>query len=183
MYVNKPPNLSFICGGSLVNTKSVVTAAHCVRTTNGDHRPSDIVLWLGRHNLGNWNEAGAISSNVERVMVHPDFRRYSSESYDADIAILIMQRQVTYTQYVRPICLWPTRDDITIIEGSSGTVVGWGEDNTGNPVSNVPNKVELPIVNSLTCVQTSSVLLQLISNRTFCAGSLQGEGPCHGDSG
>lgn len=44
-------------------------------------------------------------------------------------------------------------------------------------------KVNLPIVNSITCVQTSESLSKAVSNRTFCAGTLNGDGPCHGDSG
>lgn len=152
MYLSKTNGLSFNCGGTLVNTRTVLTAAHCVRITTGDRKPDDIVLWLGRYNLINWNEVGAISASVDQIIIHPDYKRYSSESYDADMAVLIMQRPVTYTQYIRPICLWPERDDIKDIEGNSGSVVGWGDDGSGNLVSNIAKKVDLPVVNTITCV-------------------------------
>lgn len=183
IYLNKPTGLNFNCGGSLVNTKSVITAAHCINTSTKNYQPNEVLLWLGRYSLVDWNEEGAISSNVERIIIHPDYKRYSYESYDADIAILTMHRTVTFNQYVRPICLWPGGSSIQEIEGHKGTVVGWGKDGTDKIVSNIPKKVDLPIVNSITCVQTSESLYKAVSNRTFCAGTLNGEGPCHGDSG
>lgn len=182
IYVNRPSGLSFNCGGTLLNSRSVVTAAHCMRTSSGIRQPREILLWLGRHSLINWQEDGAVVSNVERIFIHPDCKKYSSESFDADIAILTMDRQVSYTTYIRPICLWPATSSIQDVEGSSGTVVGWGRDEFGL-VSDFPKKIDLPIVNAITCVQSNHVLGGLISNRTFCAGTLKGDGPCHGDSG
>ena len=32
-------------------------------------------------------------------------------------------------------------------------------------------------------MRSNSIFLELTSNRTFCAGNRNGNGPCHGDSG
>lgn len=182
IYLNKPTGLSFNCGGSLVSARVVLSAAHCINTATKNYQPQEVLLWLGRYSLLDWSETGAVSSNVQHIYIHTDYKR-QRESYDADIAVLVMQKQVEFSQFVRPICLWPSGMTIGDVEGQKGTVVGWGKDGSDRIVSNIPKKVDLPIVNSLTCVQTSESLSKAISNRTFCAGTLNGDGPCHGDSG
>lgn len=182
IYLNKPTGLSFNCGGSLVSARAVLSAAHCINTATKNYQAHEVLLWLGRYSLTDWNEAGAISNNVQYIYIHPDYKR-QRESYDADISILLMTRTIQFTEFVRPICLWPATNGIADVEGQRGTVVGWGKDGSDRIVSTIPKKVDLPIVNSLTCVQTSESLAKVISPRTFCAGTLNGDGPCHGDSG
>lgn len=182
IYLNKPTGLSFNCGGTLISSNAVISAAHCINTSTKNYQPHEVLLWLGRYSLIDWSEEGAISSNIQRIVIHSDYKR-QRESYDADIAILIMEKHVTYSEYIRPACLWSETTSIQSIEGLKGTVVGWGKDGTDKVVSNIPKKINLPIVNSITCVQTSESLFKAVSNRTFCAGTLEGDGPCHGDSG
>lgn len=182
IYLNKPTGLSFNCGGSLVSPKAVISAAHCINTSTKNYRPHEVLLWLGRYSLIDWSEIGAISSNVQQIIIHSDYKR-QRESYDADIAILVMEKRVEFNEFIRPVCLWSGSSNIQHVEGLKGTVVGWGKDGTDKIVSNIPKKVDLPIVNTITCVQTSESLYKAVSNRTFCAGTLMGDGPCHGDSG
>lgn len=37
------------CSGSLIGDKAVATAAHCLRTTDGDQHPETITAYIGRH--------------------------------------------------------------------------------------------------------------------------------------
>lgn len=183
IYLNKPTGLSFNCGGTLITAKSVITAAHCINTSTKNYRSDEVVLYLGRYSLIDWSEVGTVATNVEQILIHTDYKTHQRDSFDADIAILIMTKRVEFNEYVRPACLWPGTSSIQEIEGKKGVVVGWGKDGQSNIVSNIPKKVSLPIVNSITCVQTSESLSKAVSNRTFCAGTLNGDGPCHGDSG
>lgn len=89
IYLNKPTGLSFNCGGSLVSARAVVSAAHCINTATKNYQASEVLLWLGRYSLTDWSEVGAVSSNVQYIYIHPDYKR-QRESYDADISILLM---------------------------------------------------------------------------------------------
>lgn len=126
-YSNSDGKLDYLCGGSLVSKRHVVTAAHCVH--NKDESPSmkrraqDALFFIGRHNLDNWAEKGYIQSGAKELIVHPDWD-VEDDKYDADIAIAVLVNEVTYSQYIKPICLWPA-DNINAPK--KGVVVGWGK--------------------------------------------------------
>lgn len=181
VYLNRPRGLKFNCGGSVISTKAIITAAHCLQSTTRTYQTHEIIVWLGRHSLLNWNEEGSVSSNIEEIIIHPDFKKHSEESFDADLGILIIAKRITYTKYIRPICL--SNDYLNIGAQNNGTVVGWGRDNTDTILSNSPKIIELPMIDDVECVNRSIALLNVVSKRTFCAGTLDSSGPCQGDSG
>ena len=172
----------FVCGGTLVSNRMVISAAHCINTGTRRYEAHEVLLWLGRYSLKVFNEDGAIATGVDRIHVHPEYKTIDRDSFDADIALLITTKIIEYTSYVRPVCLWSESTDISLVEGKEGTVVGWGKIDVEN-TSDILRKIDLPIVNALACVRKTAQLNTVVSNRTFCAGTLDGSGPCMGDSG
>lgn len=183
IYLNRPRGLKFNCGGSLISSKAVVTAAHCLQSAKRTYMIHEILIWLGRHNLMDWNEQDSISSNVQQILIHPDFKRTSEDSYDADLAILITSKHIEFNRFIRPVCLWSDSMDQTEFIQQNGTLIGWGRDNSDNILSDSPKMIELPTINYEECGERSKALRNAVSNRTFCAGTLNGNGPCQGDSG
>lgn len=68
----------YLCGGTLIANRWVVTAAHCV-----DHglSPSDVTVRAGSSDLF----SGGVTAPVELIIVHP---QYSGDTYRNDIALI-----------------------------------------------------------------------------------------------
>ncbi|XP_050340265.1 serine protease gd-like [Bactrocera neohumeralis] len=171
--------LRFLCGGSLVSANTVITAGHCFKLKSLS--ASQIVVYLGRHNLDNYGEAGAVSRDIRNLIIHPDYNGNSLP--DADIAILHMQSSVAFSQFIRPICLWSEAADTSFVVGQTAYVAGWGADERGHEVSALPKMVDTSIVSDNDCLRSSEVFTRITTPRTICAGNRDGTGPCMGDSG
>ena len=83
----------------------------------------DTAVYLGKDNLNNLNEPGYEKRGVGNFFVHPDWKPLD-KSYDADIAIIVMDFPVEYSQYIRPICVWKFPEDLDDVVGQNGTLAG-----------------------------------------------------------
>ena len=127
-YRSKDGNLEFICGGSLISSTYTLTAAHCIQD-KGREQPmptQNALLFIGKHNLIQWNEEGFEKKGAKSFRVHPDWKP-DDVKYDADLALIEMDSPVKYTKFIRPICLWSGPSEIEKVVGQVGIVVGWGE--------------------------------------------------------
>ncbi|EFN68358.1 Serine protease gd [Camponotus floridanus] len=164
-----------LCVGSILSKKHVITAASCLKTTES-FSPDALMASFGKYLL-NQNETGTEYREIAYFTFHPDFNS-SSTSGDADLAILTMKTPVEFSPTIRPICMWYTSVDLQKIVDKTGYIVWWKE-----PFTEEPRMLKAPIVSQETCLSSHLQFSSLTSNRTFCAGMRDGNGPCFGSGG
>ncbi|CAD1478804.1 unnamed protein product, partial [Heterotrigona itama] len=177
----------FRCGGSLINKRYVLTAAHCVTEL-----PSTLKLIrvrLGEHDLSTERDCDRDADglevvcaekyqdiDIEDVHFHPEF---SSSKFKNDIALLRLNRDADFRpQNVRPICM-PIGSAAKFIQ-KKVIVTGWGSTEL-LPRSSDLLQVQLLPVNIDECAKIYK--RQEIWYKQMCAGGKMGTDSCSGDSG
>lgn len=144
-------------------------------------RARDVLMLFGAYDLNDLFQTGSLSGSPTQIFVHPDWNPFS-QRYDADIAALVMDDDIPYTKFIRPICLSPAELNVDV-----GYVAGWGEsqDKTKDH-ENQPKQIKTPILPNENCFIESNEFAAIGSARTICGGARNasvGVGPCRGDSG
>ncbi|XP_025790005.1 coagulation factor IX isoform X1 [Puma concolor] len=161
------------CGGSIINERWVVTAAHCI---NPD---VEITVVAGEHNTEE-TEHTEQKRNVIRTILHHSYNA-SVNKYSHDIALLELDEPLTLNSYVTPICVADREYTNTFLKFGYGYVSGWGKVfNRGRPAT-ILQYLKVPLVDRATCLRSTKFT---IYNNMFCAGFHEGgKDSCQGDSG
>ncbi|KAL1272662.1 hypothetical protein QQF64_028524 [Cirrhinus molitorella] len=162
------------CGGSLINNEYVLTAAHCLPGVSA----SSLRVYLGRRTQEGPNP-NEISRTVRTIIVHPSYNSYTN---DNDIALLRLSSTVTFTNYIRPVCL--AAQSSVFSAGTSSWITGWGDVQAGVslPSPGILQETVIPVVDNVQC--NSLLGSGSVTSNMMCAGLIQGgKDTCQGDSG
>ncbi|KAL0099124.1 hypothetical protein PUN28_020282 [Cardiocondyla obscurior] len=172
----------YVCGGTLISGRHIITAAHCVKTHAGRDLRARLGEWDVNHDVEFYPY---IERDIVSVFVHPEF--YAGTLAN-DIAILKLDHDVDFGKnpHISAACLPDKHDDFT---GSRCWTTGWGKDAFGDygKYQNILKEVDVPVVSNHVCEQ------QMKRTRLgpsfnlhpgfVCAGGEEGKDACKGDGG
>ncbi|KAK2584857.1 hypothetical protein KPH14_006294 [Odynerus spinipes] len=153
------------CGGSIINKRYILTAAHCLQGVNANN----VRIYVGTNRLSAPREA----YGVDKLIIYPNYLPYQKLG---DLGLIRLATNLTFNTYVRALNI------ATFDNGASNynaVVTGWGRIRAGGIVPDRLQEVNLTVVAQQTC----KAVYPYVQNSHICTYTSVGKGVCNGDSG
>jgi len=157
------------CGGTLISSNTVLTAAHCQTATYL------FQVVVGEHDLTTSDGEQRISPS--QWINHPN---YNSNGNDNDFAVVRLSQDVTFSSSVMPACLPNTNNNY---DNVPATVTGWGTLSSGGSQPSVLYEADINTISNAVCSGSSTVYSSSDITQNMLCASHPGKDSCQGDSG
>lgn len=159
------------CGGSIISSTYILTAAHCIIGTVA----SQILVVAGSNNR---RGSDGVAVPVEKMLMH---NGYDSNTFNYDVALLKLPVPLPLNNLtIRAIEL----ADKSPNPGMMATATGWGRLTEGGVAPETLQEVNVPIVSRSVCSDDYGPKIN-ITDAMLCAGyrGVGGKDSCQNDSG
>ncbi|KAH8254423.1 hypothetical protein KR032_010048 [Drosophila birchii] len=164
------------CGGSIIASDQVITAAHCVIGTVASQYK---VVAGSNYRTG----SDGVITSVKEIIMHEGY--FSGAAYNNDVALLILDPPLPLNNFTIKAIKLASEPPLP---GAISKISGWGTTSSGGSASNVLLAVDVPIVDNEICDQDYEDFgdeTYRITEQMLCAGKrgVGGADACQGDSG
>ncbi|XP_044269857.1 trypsin-3-like [Tribolium madens] len=163
------------CAGSILNSKTVLTAAHCVVNYDASY----LSVQYGIVEITSGDSAPNVVQ-VSKVIFHENYTM--GNGYINDIAVVQLAKPILFGDLVKPTNL-PIAFNATP-ENSPALLAGWGLPYSGGTVMKHLQKVDIFVYSDDDCERIHKETGPTNRKYHVCAGVPEGgKGQCNGDSG
>jgi len=180
-----PPDVRFTCSGTIISSRTILTAAHCLPPPAfGD----SVFLTVGLPE-GSVDYIDGYKVRVAEAIPHPYYNEDDWWSYD--LALLLLAEDLIFSSGIQPICL---PNPYKSYEGEMATLSGWGVTDDGLPSENLL-RLNVTVRSNAECILEAKKYIEEIfgdadcqvceewyTNNKLCANATEATG-CAGDSG
>lgn len=163
-------NGRIICGGTLLNNRWILTAAHCAL------RASDMEVHVGARSYDILSEVGRQVVEVLDIVIH---HAYAPKFAANDVALLELAQKVQFGDTVQAARLPQPNEKFV---GEPVVASGWGL--TERALDSFPKQLQfapLHVIANEKCRPLYNPFV--VRDSTVCAHGLKGQSVCNGDSG